>query len=84
MIMKRFIHSISILSALFLLASCSLHRSASIRTVAILGDSYSTFAGYIPEGNAIWYSSTPNGRNDLTSVDQTWWKQFCEDGDMNC
>ena len=78
--MKRILHFISLLGVLAVLASCSAQKAASLKTVAILGDSYSTFAGYIPEGNAIWYSSIPNGRNDLTSVDQTWWKQFCEDG----
>ena len=46
-------------------------------TVAVLGDSYSTFAGYIPEGNAWWYSSRPQGPNDVVKVEDTWWSQFC-------
>lgn len=24
-------------------------------TIAVLGDSYSTFEGFIPQGNAVWY-----------------------------
>ena len=45
--------------------------------VAVLGDSYSTFLGYIPEGNAYWYSAQPQGENDVVKVEDTWWKQFC-------
>ena len=36
--------------------------------VSILGDSISTYEGYIPEGNEFYY---PKG--DVTSVDKTWW-----------
>lgn len=50
-----------------------------IKTFSILGDSYSTFEGYIPEGNACWYFTTPQGENDVISVDQTWWYQFARD-----
>lgn len=52
--------------------------------VFILGDSYSTFAGYIPDGYDSYYA--PEGPkyvqnndgqelsdNDVTSVSQTWW-----------
>lgn len=38
------------------------------KTLSILGDSISTFAGYIPSGNATWY---PNGT--VTNVTDTWW-----------
>lgn len=48
------------------------------KTVAILGDSYSTFDGYIPEGNASWYFNVRQGENDVTKVSQTWWRQFCK------
>lgn len=49
------------------------------RTFSILGDSYSTFDGYIPEGNACWYFTVPQGENDVISVEQTWWHQFAKD-----
>lgn len=44
--------------------------------VSILGDSYSTFEGWIPEGYIAWYKPVPKeGRNtDVTDVNQTWWK----------
>ena len=38
--------------------------------VSILGDSYSTFRGIIPPGNAIWY---PNKKADVTKVEECWW-----------
>lgn len=51
-------------------------------TLAVLGDSYSTFAGFIPEGNACWYNSpADHKRTDVTKVEQTWWWQVAnEDG----
>ncbi|MBE6284474.1 MAG: hypothetical protein E7098_09060 [Mediterranea massiliensis] len=49
--------------------------------VAILGDSYSTFAGHLsPATNFTWYSADLNSdiakNNDVHSVEQTWWHQF--------
>ena len=44
----------------------------------IFGDSYSTFAGYIPKGYACWYSNMRMGDNDVISVGQTWWRQVCD------
>jgi len=52
---------------------------ATVKKVSILGDSYSTFAGYLPEGNASWYSESTTdyyGDNDVTAVTQTWWSKF--------
>ncbi len=39
-------------------------------TLTILGDSYSTFAGYNPEGFDVYY---PNDGLGVSTVDQTWW-----------
>ena len=36
--------------------------------VSILGDSYSTFSGYIPQGYPSWYPT-----NTFTKVESTWW-----------
>ena len=56
-----------------LLLMC-LVAGAQTKSMAVLGDSYSTFEGAIPEGNAIWYfkQNNPN-QTDVNSVDQTWW-----------
>ena len=53
--------------------------SAQRQRVSILGDSYSTFIGYIPAGNAIWYTGTTE-RTDVTSVRQTWWWEVISEG----
>lgn len=46
------------------------------QTVAVLGDSYSTFEGFIPKGYATWYSPTaPPETTDVNKVEQTWWWQ---------
>ncbi len=47
--------------------------------ISILGDSYSTFGGYLtPSYNLAWYNGSDGGDkarngNDVTSVEQTWW-----------
>ncbi len=48
--------------------------------ISILGDSYSTFEGYIPEGNAPWYSPSNTKQNDVKDVRQTWWWQLITEG----
>ena len=45
-------------------------------TLAVLGDSYSTYQGCIPKGYAVWYKQPANQKaTDVTSVEQTWWWQ---------
>ena len=44
----------------------------------IIGDSYSTFKGYIPEEYAAYYSEEGRPETDVTKVEQTWWYQVCE------
>lgn len=74
--MKRFLLFITV--ALPMLQACA-QEPAAIEDFVILGDSYSTFDGYIPEGNASWYFTFPNGDCDVVDVSQTWWKQFAEE-----
>lgn len=46
-------------------------------TLSILGDSYSTFEGWLtPDTNLVWYSVPADARRtDVKSVGQTWWHQ---------
>ncbi len=45
--------------------------------ISILGDSYSTFIGWIPDGYAVWYS--PNQmKTDVHQVENTWWWKLCD------
>ncbi|MCM1521177.1 MAG: SGNH/GDSL hydrolase family protein [Muribaculaceae bacterium] len=43
--------------------------------VSILGDSYSTFQGYVePDTNLVWYHSPRRAKTtDVDSMQQTWW-----------
>ena len=50
----------------------SITRNCSL---VLLGDSYTTFAGHIPEGNAIFYPRL-EAVPDVTDVEMTWWKQL--------
>lgn len=70
--MKR----ISICCILLFLLGMTVHTEAQLR-FSILGDSYSTYGGYVtPETNACWYAGTDGGtekQNDVSCVEQTWW-----------
>ena len=46
----------------------------------ILGDSYSTFRGYIPEGQECYYPSA--NVEDVLQVEDTWWHQLMQKYDM--
>lgn len=49
--------------------------------VSILGDSYSTFQGYVtPNTNLCWYGVPGVEReNDVKKVEETWWYHFIND-----
>ena len=66
-----------ILSLLLLVCMLATGQSTS-KSVSILGDSYSTFEGFLmPRDNAIWYFLQHDAkRTDVTSVTQTWWHQL--------
>lgn len=64
-------------------ASCLLTLAATAQLkVSVLGDSYSTYQGYVtPETNLCWYAGTDGGEekeNDVNSVQQTWWYQLID------
>ena len=46
--------------------------------IFILGDSYSTFTGTIPEGYGAWYSPTPKPETDVTKAEQIWHRRLLE------
>ena len=48
------------------------------KAVSVLGDSYSTFEGYVtPETNEMWYyAQGERGRTDVMNVRQTWWHRL--------
>ena len=52
----------------------SSQKSLSSASFGILGDSYSTFRGYIPEGNSVYYPY--KDVDDVLQVEHTWWHQL--------
>lgn len=57
---------------------CLMSMAQSKVSVSILGDSYSTFEGYLtPDTMEIWYfAKNPDPkRTDVTRVSETWWMQ---------
>ncbi len=67
---------------LCLLALIALPLAAQVRkTIAVFGDSYSTFEGFTPQGYAIWYDSRNRPETtDVNKVEQTWWWQVIKEG----
>lgn len=66
---------------LFLFASliiaCTVCPAQSKKSVSILGDSYSTFQGYLqPDTNYVWYNAGKHYNTDVTAVQQTWWHRL--------
>lgn len=68
----------NLISLMILVMTGCFTVSAQTKSVSILGDSYSTFQGYLqPDTNAIWYFDMPEPMNtDVRSVRETWWHQF--------
>ena len=68
---------------LLMMLACAVTGYAQAKeTVAILGDSYSTYEGYLtPSTNEIWYFQPwRDKRTDVNDVKQTWWWQVIDRG----
>lgn len=64
---------------LFLFICCATAMAQAKPSVSILGDSYSTFEGYLtPDTMDIWYFENKQDprRTDVKSVSETWWMQL--------
>lgn len=46
--------------------------------ISIMGDSISTYEGFIPEGHELYYTAEKRAINNLESVRDTWWMQVIE------
>ena len=53
----------------------------AIKNFIIIGDSYSTFEGYNPEGYAFYYSSKAG--TDVRCAENTWWHKFVKSTGTN-
>lgn len=64
---------------LFILTAvaCVGMQAQSRRGISILGDSYSTFKGYVlPDSNYVWYPQEKAENNDVQDIRQLWWHQL--------
>lgn len=69
------------ISSLLLFALFALSAFAQKPSISILGDSYSTFEGYVtPSTNEMWYYEESGNRTDVNDVRQTWWWQVANEG----
>lgn len=72
--MKNFV--LSFFATIVALSAC-----AQAPSISILGDSYSTFEGYVtPATNEMWYYEESGNRTDVDDVTQTWWWQVADQG----
>ena len=58
---------------LILMAVVTIAALAQTKKVSVLGDSYSTYQGFIPANYAVFY---PHPNCDVKEVEQTWWSLF--------
>ena len=50
----------------------------SFGNIMIFGDSYSTYAGYIPKGYSVYYSGHRAALPDVYDVKNTWWHRLLD------
>ncbi len=62
-------------AALSVTADSAAARAYRLGNVLIIGDSYSTYSGWLPEGYKTYYNGS---KLDLTDVSQTWWRQLID------
>lgn len=69
-----------VVSIAALLSSCGKDPIPQDIRFSVLGDSYSTFEGYVdPDSNDIWYYPAPDNYIDVTSVEDMWWFKVAEE-----
>ncbi len=78
---KLLFHHLNLLCLVCLISLWKLPAFSQTKSVSILGDSYSTFEGYLnPDTNFIWYyDTTPRNKTDVTQVTETWWYQLLKE-----
>ncbi len=51
--------------------------------VCIMGDSYSTYEGYIPKGYRFYYSDERKEKPIVGGVEKTWWRILANENNLN-
>lgn len=74
--MKRKLGHLALIFIAFIQMSCTKDPTEKETSFSILGDSYSTFEGFVtPESNDVWYNLPPDNYINVTNVSQMWWWQ---------
>lgn len=75
--MKRKLGHLALIFIAFIQMSCTKDPTEKETSFSILGDSYSTFEGFVtPESNDVWYNLPPDNYINVTNVSQMWWWQL--------
>ena len=53
------------------------------KNIFIMGDSYSTYEGYIPKGYFFYYSDIREDAPVVKGVEKTWWKILSQENNFN-
>lgn len=65
---------VSLLTLVVMMNACVKPSELEEISFSILGDSFSTFQGYVePASNDVWYNLPPLNYVDVTNVEQMWW-----------
>lgn len=56
---------------------------SNMKNIFIMGDSYSTYKGYIPEEYAAYYSDEREAEPIVAPVSNTWWKKLVFEMNLN-
>lgn len=54
-----------------------------MKNIFIMGDSYSTYEGYIPEGYHAYYGDAVESTPVICGVDKTWWRMLAREQGVN-
>lgn len=78
--MKKSVYLLALNMAL-LLSACTKPENPTMNSTeihfSILGDSFSTFEGYVyPDSNDVWYCLPPYNNINVTQVEQMWWHKM--------
>ncbi len=79
---KYFFLNVIFTIILTLFCACSKPLAPSLGNVLVLGDSFSTFKGSIPEGYSAFYSEE-NCFGGVRTHEDTWWHQVIESSNSN-
>lgn len=68
---------------MFLVENLRMEMIELTNNTIIIGDSYSTFEKFVPDGYGVYYFEKGRPETDVTKVGQTWWHQVITEANLN-